>query len=201
MIVGVFIMSKKMLGFILKQFEFILLVVVIFLMIASSNKKEVIYTYNVNEVNSIQAIHLVSKYNSKYVETIFASSFSEVLEYGSNNPVVYDGTMTAYGPDCVGCTGMVSCPPRQDVRNGNIYYNDSQYGEVMIAAADSSIPCGTIVNVYDSTLSKNGPFTAIVLDRGGVIKGTLMDLLVVSEKASSSFGRQKVKYEIVRWGW
>ena len=194
-------MNKRKLSFIIKQCGTILLVVIVFLIIASGSRRKTLYTYNVNSINSIQAMHLVSKYNSKYVETIFANNFNDVLLYGNSNPVVYSGTMTAYGPDCVGCTGMVACPPRQDVRNGNIYYNDKEYGQLMIVAADSQIPCGTIVNVYDSTLSKNGPFTAIVLDRGGVIKGTLMDLLAVSEKASSNFGRQNVKYEIIRWGW
>jgi len=190
-----------MLSFVLKRTGIILLVILLFIIIASGNKKETMYTYNVNSINSIQAMHLVSKYNSKYVETIYANNFSDVLLYGSSNPVIYNGTMTAYGPDCVGCTGLVSCPPRQDVRNGNIYYNDQEYGQVMIVAADSQIPCGTMVKVYNSTISKNGYFNAIVLDRGGVIKGTLMDLLTVSESASSGFGRQSVKYEIIRWGW
>jgi 3D (Asp-Asp-Asp) domain-containing protein len=107
--------------------------------------------------------------------------------------------MTGYGPDCVGCTGKVYCPPRNDVRNGNIYFNDNVYGKVRIVAADHSIPCGTMVKISGG--KQTSPMMAIVLDRGGVIKGTLMDLLMASEHDSIAVGRQNVTYEIVRWGW
>lgn len=181
------------------QLFVIVLLVIIFLIIASGNEKEELITYNVSSINSIQAVHLVSKYNPEVVETIYASNLSEVLQYGQSNPVIFNGTMTAYGPDCVGCTGKVACPPRNDVRNGNVYFNDNEYGTVRIVAADKSIPCGTMVKVTGGNLSEE--MVAIVLDRGGVIKGTLMDLLTTSEKSSSPFGRQNVTYEIVRWGW
>ncbi len=175
------------------------ILIIMFFIIISGNHKEEIITYNVSSINSIQAVHLVSKYNPEVVETIYANNISEVLQYGSKNPVKFNGTMTAYGPDCVGCSGIVSCPPRNDVRNGNIYFNDNEYGQVRIVAADKSIPCGTMVKVTGDRLGEE--MTAIVLDRGGVINGTLMDLLMVSENASSPFGRQYVTYEIVRWGW
>ena len=42
----------------------------------------------------------------------------------------------------------------------------------------------------------------IVLDRGGAITGTKLDFLAKSEKeASKKIGKQRVTYEIVRWGW
>lgn len=190
---------KNILYMVRNQLCVILILIVMFFIIASGNQEEEVITYNVSSINSIQAVHLVSKYNPEVVETIYASNISEVLQYGKTNPVIFQGTMTGYGPDCVGCTGKVSCPPRSDVRNGNIYFDDNTYGTVRIVAADGSIPCGTIVKVSGGRLSEG--MTAIVLDRGGVIKGTLMDLLMPSEKSSISFGRQNVTYEIVRWGW
>lgn len=190
---------KNILYMVRNQLCVILVVVVIFLIIASGNKSEEVITYNVSSINSIQAVHLVSKYNPDIVETIYASSLAEVLQYGETNPVIFNGTMTGYGPDCVGCTGKVSCPPRTDVRNGNIYFDDNEYGAVRIVAADKGIPCGTIIKVNGNRLA--GEMVVIVLDRGGAIKGTLMDLLMSSENSSTPFGRQNVVYEVVRWGW
>ena len=190
---------KKILYMIRNQLSIILVLIVMFLIVASGNVKEEIITYNVSSINSIQAVHLVSKYNPKEAETIYASNLTEIVKYGSTNPVIFNGTMTGYGPDCVGCTGKVYCPPRNDVRNGNIYFNDNEYGKVRIVAADHSIPCGTMVKISGG--KQTVPMMAIVLDRGGVIKGTLMDLLMESEKASNPVGRQNVTYEIIRWGW
>lgn len=177
----------------------ILVLIIMFFIIVSGNQKEEVITYNVNSVNSIQAVHLVSKYNPEVVETVYANNISEVLQYGSSNPVIFHGTMTGYGPDCVGCTGKVSCPPRNNVRNGNIYFEDNDYGTVRIVAADYNIPCGTVVKISGGRLQEQ--ITAVVLDRGGAIRGTLMDLLMPSERDSSPLGRQYVTYEIVRWGW
>ncbi len=190
---------KNMLCMIRNQLLVIVILVVMFFIIISGNKSKEIVTYNVSSINSIQAVHLVSKYNPETVETIYANNISEVLSYGSTNPVVFNGTMTAYGPDCVGCTGIVACPPRNNVRNGNIYFDDNVYGQVRIVAADNNIPCGTIIKVTGSSLDSE--MTVIVLDRGGAIKGTLMDLLMPNERVSNPFGRQYVTYEIIRWGW
>lgn len=190
---------KNILYMVRNQLCVIAVIIVMFLIIASGNKSNEIITYNVSSINSIQAVHLVSKYNPEVVETVYANSLSEVLQYGQTNPVIFSGTMTGYGPDCVGCTGKVSCPPRNDVRNGNIYFTDNEYGTVRIVAADKAIPCGTIIKVNGDRLSDE--MVVIVLDRGGVIKGTLMDLLMTSENSSIPFGRQNVVYEIVRWGW
>lgn len=190
---------KKIMYMVRNQLCIILVLVIMFFIIVSGNVKEEVITYNVSSINSIQAVHLVSKYNPEEVKTIYANNLTEVLQYGSTNPVIFKGTMTGYGPDCVGCTGKVYCPPRNDVRNGNIYFNDNEYGKVRIVAADHSIPCGTMVKVTGGNIS--GTMTAIVLDRGGVIKGTLMDLLMASETDSIAVGRQNVTYEVVRWGW
>lgn len=111
------------------------------------------------------------------------------------------GTMTGYGPDCVGCGGKTGCAPRQDVRNGNIYFEDATFGKIRIVASDGDIPCGTVVRITAVKLYKES-FIAIVLDRGGAITGTKFDLLFESESAAriASFQRN-VKYEVLREGW
>ena len=176
------------------------MVVAIILIVGFGNKAIVVVTNDISSVRSIKAIHLVSKYNKNIVRTKVVNTFADVLAYGNEMPVKFEGSMTGYGPDCEGCGGRVGCPPRQNVKNGNIYFNDQQYGKINIVATDSRIPCGSIIKITNSTLGDE--VVAIALDRGGAIKGTLMDFLVETEaKAAKTVGRQKVTYEIVRWGW
>lgn len=161
------------------------------------------YVSNTNQATSLEAIHMINKYDNsnhtlKVKEVI---NMKEAKEYGPLSPISFIGQMTAYSPICVGCTGKVSCPPRQDVRNGNIYYNDDFYGKIRILAADPSIPCGSIVKISNLTFSSE-PIMGIVLDRGGAIKGNIMDFLVSETDNMDIVGRQhNVNFEIVRWGW
>lgn len=115
-----------------------------------------------------------------------------VLE--TSNEIVI-GKMSGYGPDCAGCGGYVAYG--KYVGNGNIYYNDSEYGNVRIVAGDKKYKFGTIVKINDSML-------AIVLDRGGSIgigKKFLFDLLYESEAEANKNGvSNNVKFEILRNG-
>lgn len=190
--------AKKLL-FISKLLLFIVFMAGFFMIMSDRFKIYTNLTYDIGKNRSVPAVHLVSKYVPEVTEVKVASTFNEVLQYAASNPVQFMGTMTGYGPDCEGCTGLVSCPPRQNVRNGNIYFEDSEYGKTRILAGDKSIPCGTIIEV--SGINNYNNFYGIVLDRGGVIKGTLFDLLFPSERESSPFGRVKASYKIVRWGW
>ncbi len=60
---------KNILYMIRNQLCVILVLIVMFFIIVSGNKKEEVITYNVSSINSIQAVHLVSKYNAEVVET------------------------------------------------------------------------------------------------------------------------------------
>lgn len=175
-------------------------------LIISSRKVENFKVYNANGskyLNSYQFTNgekktknlLATNQTTKAVSTNAKEASKEIDEGLSS----YAGTMTAYGPDCVGCSGIVACSPRRDVRNGNIYYNHDTYGKMRVVAADRTIPCGTVVKV--SGVKGQGDFYAIVLDRGGAIKGTLFDLLFNSSAEAKSFGRQSVNYTTIRWGW
>ena len=191
---------KRVFLFIRNQVLFIIVLCLLFLIVATSNKKQEVVTHNINSARSIQAIHLVSKYNPKKVEVKTVNTFADLLKYGASSPVKFNGIMTGYGPDCQGCGGHSACSPGQDLRNGNIYFKDNTYGKVRIVASSSSIPCGSIVKITNSTLS-SGTITAVVLDRGGAIQGTKMDFLEETEARASRVGKQMVTYEIVRWGW
>ncbi len=165
-----------------------------------------ILTSNFNQVKSIEAIHIVEKYNAiqannKTKQIPVFSTFQEALSKVNSGPVAFIGTLTAYGPDCVGCGGNSACPPRQNFNHGNIYFDDQIYGKVRVVAADRSIPCGSIVrisgiNIYDE------PIIAVVLDRGGAIRGNHLDLLFATEKNLEGFGTShNIKFEILRYGW
>ena len=115
--------------------------------------------------------------------------------------VTYHGPMTAYGPDCVGCTTGYTASGYY-VRN-NIYYNDKRYGKIRIVAADKSLPFGTIIRIKDLNVFSE-PVLAIVLDRGSAIgfnKKSYFDLLYKSEKETEFFGRRNATFEVLRRGY
>lgn len=186
-----------------KQFFLLGFTMILLSIVALGNKRDVIVTYNVNNVKSIEAVHIVSKYSSLMKPELpkLYATFEEAVLNGPNEPVSFMGTMTGYGPDCVGCGGKTGCPPRQDVRNGNIYFSDNEYGTIRIVATDKSIPCGSIVRISNLTFSTT-PIIAIALDRGGAIVGNTMDLLYASEAETKVVGRQQnIQFDIIRWGW
>lgn len=96
---------------------------------------------------------------------------------------------TAYTSNCVGCSGFTYS--QYDVRN-TIYYK----GYRIIATDNNVIPLYSIVEIE----ARNDKFKAIVLDRGGAIKGNRIDLLVSSKSEAYTFGRQEVKVTIIREG-
>ena len=110
------------------------------------------------------------------------------------------GTMSGYGLDCKGCSGVVGA--RYDAKGNNLRYNDPVYGECRIMAGDKKYPYGTIVRVKNS---KIGTFNAIVLDRGsdiGIGRRYMFDLLFWTEKESYDCGLSRnTTFEILRYGY
>lgn len=132
----------------------------------------------------------------------FTSNFSNNLVNGGIITDVlesFTGKMSAYGPDCSGCSGKVG--GGQVVTNGNIYYNDSYYGSVRIIAADRKYPYGSIIRIKSS----RGELLAIVMDRGGDIgfgRRFDVDLLCESEAIANSYGTTyNAVFEVLRYGY
>lgn len=127
------------------------------------------------------------------IETTVTEQVEEVINVPSNE--IITGKMSGYGPDCAGCSGYLANGTY--VGDGNIYYNDSEYGQVRIVAGDKKYKFGTIVRINDSML-------AIVLDRGGSIgigKKFMFDLLYASEAEANRNGvSYNTKFEILRNG-
>lgn len=124
---------------------------------------------------------------------------------GSNKdiPVIktYKGPITAYGPDCIGCSGITASG--YNVLDGNIFYKDKTFGNIRILAADRSLPFGTIVRIKGLKKYPNDVI-AIVLDRGGAIgfsKKSYFDLLYKTEKDTLTFGCQYATFDILRLGY
>lgn len=125
--------------------------------------------------------------------------------------------VTFYGADCIGCGGeddgvggtsagiSVSV---NGVRQSNGEWQDGiTYDGYYLIASDGSLPLCTVVEVTNhrfngAGLSSGVPFKALVVDRGGAIKGTKIDLFAGSEYnyALSSGKKSGVKFTIVDFG-
>ena len=145
-------------------------------------------------------------------ELIIESPKNAEIEIGTGDEANYVGKMTGYGADCAGCSGSGTLACK--TKNGSYYsltkngmtYNDDEYGEVRIIAADlDKFPCGTIIKVDNPNL---GTFTAIVLDTGSAMQNAWangivhMDLAYVTESdpAIHLSTSSNVKYSVQRWG-
>ena len=170
--------------------------------IASGNQKINIVTSNVNNVKSLQSTRIVNKPSSFSPKTRLVTNTNDIRKYGKDSLIEFNGTLTGYGPDCPGCSGIVYCRPNPNVLNGNIYYHDNEYGKLRILAADYSIPCGSIIKINNFKFIDGNEFYGIVLDRGSAIVGLTMDLLYPSEKDTQIIGRQyNIHFSVQRWGW
>lgn len=112
----------------------------------------------------------------------------------------YYGTLTGYGPDCKGCSGLTASG--YNVKD-TITYHDEEFGELRIVAADKSIPFYSIIRISD--IRNSEPIYAIVLDTGGNVgfsKFSTFDLLFSSEvEASKQIGTlSNIKFELIRKG-
>ena len=187
---------------IFNYFFCLFLFIALLFIIASSNETSYIVASNINTVKSIESSRIIPivKEETKEIKEEYTQVYSvNEIRNIDNKKIEFTGTITGYGPDCDGCSGIVACYPNPNVLNNNIYFIDNDYGQIRILAADSSIPCGSIIRVsnYDNT-----EFIGIVLDRGRDIQGLTMDLLFDSEYTSAYLGRRyNINFKIERWGY
>lgn len=156
----------------------------------SSDKKD--YLIVSDDGNSKEDTPVDKDNTSPIIENV-VSNEDKILE-------VQKGGLSAYGPDCSGCSGYLASG--RYVGDSNIYYNDSQYGKIRIVAGDRSYKYGTIVRIKSSKIGND--IIAIVLDRGGVGLSNryMFDLLFESEKKALKFGSfSDVVFEILRYGY
>ena len=154
----------------------------------------------------INATHEEKVLDDSSIDEVITNFTSTVSSNITESKLITDvletvvGTMSGYGLDCKGCSGVVGA--RYDAKGNNLRYNDPIYGECRIVAGDKKYPYGTIVRVKNS---KIGTFNAIVLDRGsdiGIGRRYMFDLLFWTEKESYDFGLSRnTTFEILRYGY
>lgn len=141
-----------------------------------------------------------------------------VITYNSNGSIDSSteysiSRFTRYGVDCYGCniaadnTGGTASGVRLSTtavrQSDGTWLQGITYNGYYIVAADKSIPFGTIIEIYDHNLYGEGispgvPFRAIVLDRGGGVNGTEIDLFIGTESNIKVYGTAKnAKFKIV----
>lgn len=189
--------KRKQINSVKKYFFSLFLIIFLIFFVATSNSNKNIITNNINTVKAVQSSKIENI--MPLVQYVQINSLQEIANL-STKKVKFIGTLTGYGPDCVGCNGKTGCFPYQNVLNENIYYEDDTYGKIRILAADKLIPCGSIVKISNYQFIE-GDFYGIVLDRGSAINGLTMDLLYNSENDTIKIGRNyDINFQIERWG-
>ena len=166
----------------IKCCKYIILVYIFTLLVSTSNNS-LIKASNSNMNLTLDLNSMVKKVQENIMNDLYSAKDS------------YTGYLTGYAADCPLCTGKLACMPSLDVLHGNVMYEDETYGNLNIVASSTSIPCGTVIRINDYKNS-DGPFYAIVLDRG--VGRSNLDLLTVSESyAYQNVGRSIVNYDIL----
>lgn len=167
------------------------------------------------EINTlVEGSDGITYVDSSGIEQELRPVVNEIIEVGTGASGSYVGNTTGYGADCIGCSGNVACKTREgkihNLVNDGMYYNDSQYGNVRILAADHRVfRCGTIIEVDNG---REEPFLGIVLDTGidmrknwelyGLIH---LDVAFVTEEDpavySMTASNKSAKFQVQRWGW
>lgn len=159
-----------------------------------------------------ETTYRVKKVNGQEVERqelgnqVIKEPVNEIMENsGVSTGVRFTGKLTRYGADCYGCgtrTAAGLYVTVNGVKNENKATLTYQGGEYYVLAADSSIPFGTIVKVSNHGFSIPDPFYGIVLDRGGAVTGTTMDVFCGSGSNPMFSGGTSYStvYEIISMG-
>lgn len=191
----------------LKMFFSTLIVVVSFLSVFASLSIE-----KSSSILNTSRVYNTVPYKDKTGERAVSSELAMV--YDNNVIDSYVGTVTAYGPDCVGCIGITASGYKVAEKVDGVFntitttYNDKEYGELRILAADNSkFPFGTVLRISGSNIE--GYITGIVLDTGGAMRNAwgqgniLIDLMFSTEYDGecNKFGRKRnVTFEVLRYG-
>ncbi len=154
--------------------------------------------------------------NSMYSLVPYRDSLVNEISLADEYPILdtFVGTVTAYGPDCVGCIGITSSGYRVAEKVNGVFntitttYVDKEFGELRIlAAANTKFPIGTVMRMSGANI--DGYITGIVLDTGSAMREAwsrgeiLIDLMFETEHSDDVyiFGRRRnVTMEILRYG-
>lgn len=181
-------------------------------------KFDTIYNYNSKIPSGIEKVVTKGQNGIVYLDTngnIFkklSEKTDEVIEVGIGRYGEYSGIITGYGPDCDTCDGRgyLACPTSdgqyKSLINDGIYYNDIDFGDIRILAADQrEFPCGTIIEVNNSDLDK--PIIGVVMDTGYAMRRAYdnnyihIDLAFQTEQGLDFKINKNTNFSVKRWGW
>lgn len=192
---------KQIFASVLFIFGITFIVIGVSSMVLLSSKIYTIDNENSYLDTSIKEEALIATYRDIYnkdLSPVFYNDHEEAFINAKYFPTSFNGKLTHYGPDCKLCGGTLGCT-RKNVKKGQIYHDDPEYGTIRIVATTKSIPCGSILRIHAKAYGENG-IIAIVLDRG--VSGRIIDLLKVSEKSAAPSGTiNNVKIDILRYGY
>ncbi|MCL1990799.1 MAG: G5 domain-containing protein [Defluviitaleaceae bacterium] len=103
----------------------------------------------------------------------------------------FTSSLTFYNMLCEGCSGRTASGHDAST---SIFFNDSTFGTIRIVAAGSQFPFGSVLEI-------EGHGIAVVLDRGGVVVGNVVDLLIETHQDPWVYGRQARYVRVLRLGW
>lgn len=129
---------------------------------------------------------------------------SDVIQTGTT----FTGRLTTYGGDCSGCGGNSSSglklSAKTGVNNTNSPFLTYKGKKYYCIAADRSIPFGTVIEISNHNLNLPSKIKAIVVDRGGAIKGKKIDIFKGSENGGKSYfsggTSTNTKFKIIKMG-
>ena len=158
---------------------------------------------NINVINDSKNLLTYSDLKSgqselleKQLKPVFYNSMADAVFYSKSYPTSFKAKLVHYGPDCASCGGRLGCNG-QNAKNGNIYYNDKEFGKIRIVAASTLLPCGSILKI---NLDAYNNMYVIVLDRG--VDSSMIDLLKESQRSKSPVRTvNNVVFDIVRYGY
>lgn len=159
--------------------------------------KDVVYTRKLVNGQEVERVEIGSEITKEPVAKTF--------EVGSvTTGQVFTGKLTSYGADCIGCgtrtaAGLyVTINGVKNEGKATLTYNGTEY---YVLAADPQFPFGTIVKISNHSYNLPDPLYGIVLDRGGAVKGTTMDIFSGSQRTPLFGGHgSTVTYEIIQRG-
>lgn len=190
--------SFKILMSILSIFGFMFISVGIGIMYALETDET-----NINVINDSKNLLTYSDLKSgqselleKQLKPVFYNSMADAVFYSKSYPTSFKAKLVHYGPDCASCGGRLGCNG-QNAKNGNIYYNDKEFGKIRIVAASTLLPCGSILKI---NLDAYDNMYVIVLDRG--VDSSMIDLLKESQRSKSPVRTvNNIVFDIVRYGY
>lgn len=161
-------------------------------------KREIIYRKKLINGHEVEREEVGSEITQEPV--------AAVVERGTvSTGVAFTGKLTRYGADCIGCGTRTAAGlyiTTNGVKNSGKITLSYNGGEYYVLAADRSIPFGSIIKVSNHNYSLPDPFYGIVLDRGGAVTGTTLDVFCGSERASFFSGgtSYNTRFEIMAVG-